>query len=44
MKSWKFGITLKNIFYHGKTKSGKFLKNMLKFGESGFQSGKKCEK
>ena len=35
LKSWKFGITLKNIFYHGKTKSGKFLKNMLKFGESG---------
>ena len=44
LKSWKFGIILKNIFYCGKMKSGKVLKNMLEFGESGFQSGKKCEK
>ena len=35
LKSWKFGIILKNIFYRGKMKSGKFLKNMLEFGESG---------
>ena len=26
---------LKNIFYRGKMKSGKFLKNMLEFAESG---------
>ena len=35
LKSWKFGIILKNIFERGKMKSGKFLKNMLEFGESG---------
>ena len=35
LKSWKFGIILKNIFYCGKMKSRKFLKNMLEFGESG---------
>ena len=32
LKSWKFGIILKNIFYRGKMKSGKILKNMLEFG------------
>ena len=35
LKSGKFGIILKNIFYCGKMKSGKFLKNMLEFGETG---------
>ena len=35
LKSWKFGIILKSIFYRGKRKSGKILKNMLEFGESG---------
>ena len=35
LKSTKFGIILKNIFYHGKMKGGKFLKNMLEFVESG---------
>ena len=35
LKSGKFGIILKNIFYRGKMKSGKFLKNMVEFGESG---------
>ena len=35
LKSGKFGIILKNIFYPGKMKSGKFLKNVLEFGESG---------
>ena len=50
LKSGKFGIILKNIFYRGKMKSGKFLKNMLEFGEkseksaSVEKSGKKCEK
>ena len=34
LKSGKFGIILKNIFYRGKMKSGNFLKNMLEFGES----------
>ena len=33
MKSGKFGIILKNIFYRGKRKSGKFLKNMLAIWE-----------
>ena len=32
LKSGKFRIILKNIFYCGKMKSGKFLKNMLQFG------------
>ena len=32
LKSRKFGIILKNIFYRGKMKNGKFLKNMLEFG------------
>ena len=36
LKSWKFGIILKNIFERGKTKSGKFLKNILEFEESDF--------
>ena len=45
LKSWKFGIILKNIFYRGKMKSGKILKNMLRILEEvWFQSGKKCEK
>ena len=35
LKSGKFRIILKNIFYCGKMKSGKFLKNILEFGESG---------
>ena len=35
LKSGKFGIILKNIFYHGKMKTEKFLKNLLEFGESG---------
>ena len=35
LKSGKFGTILKNIFYHGKMKGGKFLKNMLEFVESG---------
>ena len=35
LKSGKFGIILKNIFYPGKMKSGKFLKNVLEFGQSG---------
>ena len=35
LKSGKFGIILKNIFYHGKMKSGKFLKNIVECGESG---------
>ena len=35
LKSGKFGIILKNIFYHGKMKTEKFSKNMLEFGESG---------
>ena len=35
LKSGKFGIILKNIFYRGKMKIGKFLKNMVEFGESG---------
>ena len=35
LKSGTFGIILKNIFYHGKMKPEKFLKNMLEFGESG---------
>ena len=43
LKSTKFGIILKNIFYRGKMKSGKFLKNMLQFGKVE-NSGKKCEK
>ena len=34
-EKWKIGIILKNIFYRGKMKNGKFLKNMLEFGESG---------
>ena len=34
LKSGKFGIILKNIFYRSKMKTGKFLKNMLEFGES----------
>ena len=29
LKSRKFGIILKNIFYRGKMKNGKFLKNLL---------------
>ena len=44
LKSGKFGIILKNIFYRGKMKSGKFLKNMLEFGEKSGKIGKKCEK
>ena len=46
LKSTKFGIILKNIFYRGKMKSGKFLKNMLEFGKRKNleKSGKKCEK
>ena len=44
LKSTKFGIILKNIFYRGKMKSGKFLKNMLEFGDTLEKSGKKCEK
>ena len=49
LKSWKFGIILKNIFYRGKMKSGKFLKNMLEFVKKSLKvenlekSGKKCE-
>ena len=35
LKSGKFGTILKNIFYRVKMKSGKFLKNMLEFVESG---------
>ena len=35
LKSGKFGIILKNIFYRGKMKNGKFLKNLLEFGQSG---------
>ena len=35
LKSGKFGIILKNIFHPGKMKSGKFLKNLLEFGENG---------
>ena len=35
LKSTKFGIILKNIFYRVKMKSRKFLKNMQEFGESG---------
>ena len=34
LKSGKFGIILKNIFHHGKMKNGKFLKNLLEFGEN----------
>ena len=36
LKSWKFGIILKNIFYCRKTKSGKVLKNILEFEQSDF--------
>ena len=32
LKSTKFGIILKNIFYRGTMKNGKFFKNMLEFG------------
>ena len=32
LKSGKFVIILKNIFYHGKMKTEKFLKNLLEFG------------
>ena len=32
LKSGKFGIIFKNIFYRSKMKTGKFLKNMLEFG------------
>ena len=35
LKSGKFGTILKNIFYRVKMKSGKFLKNMLEFVETG---------
>ena len=35
LKSGKFGIILKNIFYHGEMKNGNFLKNLLEFGQSG---------
>ena len=35
LKSGKFGIILKNIFYRSTMKTEKFLKNMLEFGESG---------
>ena len=35
LKSGTFGIILKNIFYLGKMKPEKFLKNLLEFGESG---------
>ena len=35
LKSGKFGIILKNIFHRGKMKNGKFLKNLLEFGQSG---------
>ena len=31
LKSGKFGIIFKNIFYRGKMKKGKFLKNLLQF-------------
>ena len=34
LKSGKFGIILKNIFHPGKMKNGKFLKNLLEFGEN----------
>ena len=34
LKSRKVGIILKNIFYRGKMKNGKFLKTILEFGES----------
>ena len=43
LKSGEFGIILKTIFYRGKMKNGKFLKNMVEFGEIE-KSGKKCEK